>query len=476
VISRPRLMSEYSLIIALAVVGGAGRAARAERALGLDEALAIARRNNRDLRAARARLEQSATNVEQAWVALLPQVTAQGKYTHNYKEVAVNLAAANQGLFGLAEAIKATSMNPVQNGAINAFEQQAAAATAAQPAPIINKLDQLDFALNVLVPVVVPSAYPALSAARRTHTSSQANFAATEAQLLYSVAQNYFAAAGMDALVQARKHAIDVARETYDNARARFNAGVVNRVEVTRAEVALVRAEQAEAESEDTQAQTYRALATLLGTHDALRVAPGDAPTAEPAPAPELVDTALHLRPEFAALERQIDAASSSAHAAAWRWAPSLSAFGNVRAFNYQGFSGDNFAWAVGAQLDWTLYDGGARDAQRHFARAQQSENEARLELLRDSIADEVVNARRTLGTKRRALDAARRSFELSRETLALVRAQYDAGTAKQIDLLQAQDSLVAAEVAVAQARFDLSLADLLLQKTAGTFPTRSTR
>ena len=72
-----------------------------------------------------------------------------------------------------------------------------------------------------------------------------------------------------------------------------------------------------------------------------------------------------------------------------------------------------------------------------------------------------MYNADRALTTKRRALDTARRSVQLSKETLDLVQAQHDAGTATQLDLLQAQDNLVAAEVALAQARFDLALGGL---------------
>jgi outer membrane protein TolC len=111
------------------------------------------------------------------------------------------------------------------------------------------------------------------------------------------------------------------------------------------------------------------------------------------------------------------------------------------------------------------------RTAQRHLAIAQQRENEARIDLLRDTISDEVKNASRALATKRRALDASTRSAELSREALRLVRVQYESGKATQLDLLQAQDSLVAANVGLAQARFALSLADLQLKRAAGTFP-----
>ena len=71
-----------------------------------------------------------------------------------------------------------------------------------------------------------------------------AGFDVTEATVLVAVAQAYFAAAGADELAVARRHAVEVARLTFDNAKARVAAEVANQVDVTRAETALVRAEQ----------------------------------------------------------------------------------------------------------------------------------------------------------------------------------------------------------------------------------------
>src|SRR3954463_8700612 len=58
--------------------------ARPPRPLSLDEALALGEKNNRDLQAARARLRGSHADVERALTALLPTVSAQGKFTYNY--------------------------------------------------------------------------------------------------------------------------------------------------------------------------------------------------------------------------------------------------------------------------------------------------------------------------------------------------------------------------------------------------------
>lgn len=456
----------FSLVAALLLAP----AARAERGLTLDDALQLAHAQSRDLGAARARLKQSETGIEQARVALLPQISTQLKYTHNYKEVTLDLAQQNAALFGFADVIKATSNNAAQNGAINQFEQ---AVTANTPgAIVIQKGEQIDYVLTATVPLIVPSAYPALTAARKTHAANEANFGVTEASLLYATGQAFFAAAGADELVTARRHAIEVARLTSDNARTRFQAGVVNRVEVERAELALLRAEQALLEAVDTQAQAHRALATMINLREPFVVVPQSSIDVLAAPALTLADRALELRPEVLAALRNVAAADATLSSAKWRWAPTVSAFGNFRAFNYAGFSGDNYAWAVGAQLDWLIYDGGARDAQRHLAQAQREENQLRLLQLRDTVHDEVLNARQAADTKRRALETAGRSVELSRSTLDLVRVQHEAGTATQLDLLAAQDNLIAAEVQVAQARFDLALADLSLRKAAGLFPS----
>jgi outer membrane protein TolC len=54
--------------------------------LALEEALREARAKNLDLKAVRARLDQSRELGWQAWSAYLPQVTAEGSYTHNEVE------------------------------------------------------------------------------------------------------------------------------------------------------------------------------------------------------------------------------------------------------------------------------------------------------------------------------------------------------------------------------------------------------
>jgi outer membrane protein TolC len=422
-------------VMAVMVAASPALAADSAAELTLDQALALARRANRSLVVERARLAQAQTNIEQAWSALFPTVAAQGKYTRNYKQVEL--------MFG--------------------------------PEPLVFQPgNQLDGIVTATVPLIAPAAYPALEAVKKNVSASEANLEAAETSVLFSVAQTFYAAAIADEVLVARRSSIEVARATLGNAQTRFSAGTVTKVDVARAELALVRAQQLEREARYGQEQTYRALATLIQASAPFRVRTPPPPQSRASAASGgggEVDAALQLRPEFRALQLSVDAANAQRRAQGWRWAPTLSAFGNARRFNYDNFAGDRYAWAVGGQLDFVLYDGGVRDALRHQAAAQAAEARARAEVLRDTIRDDLANSRRLLETKASAREAAERSVSLARETLELVRTQYEAGSATQVDLLQAQDSLVAAREALAQAHFDLAVADLTLRRAAGTFP-----
>jgi outer membrane protein TolC len=54
---------------------------------------------------------------------------------------------------------------------------------------------------------------------------------------------------------------------------------------------------------------------------------------------------------------------------------------------------------------------------------------------------------------------------------LDLVRTQYEAGIAAQVDLLQAQDGLILAKEDLARAHYEMAMTDLALRRASGTFP-----
>jgi len=433
-----------TLIAAVVLVGAAapGRitTATVERELTLEDALALARQHNKSMVVERARLEQAQTALSSAWSQLLPTIAAQGKYTRNYHDF---VFCTGQIMAGVC--------------------------TGGQL--VIQPVNQLDGVVSFNAPLIVPAAYAGLQSVKANINASEANYELSETNVLYAVAQAFYAAAVSDEVLVARLSNIDVARATLDNAKTRLAAGTVTKVDVDRAELAMLRAEQQAREARHGRDQSYRALGTLIQIQGPFRA---KAPETLSAPPPEQpLENVLKLRPEFRALDFSAKAADLEATANAWRWSPSISAFGNARKFNYDNFNRDRHSWAVGLQLDWVIYDGGGRDAQRHLADAQREEADARAAVLTDNIRDDLATGRSLVDTKRQGVFAATRGVELAKETIDLVRTQYEAGTVTQVDLLGAQDALVGAQEALAQSRFDLAVADLTLRKTAGTFPPR---
>jgi outer membrane protein TolC len=184
-----------------------------------------------------------------------------------------------------------------------------------------------------------------------------------------------------------------------------------------------------------------------------------------------LVRLAMERRPEFAASVATANAQRERAQAAKWRFAPTLSAFGQAKVGNYASFTGNDYAWSLGLQLDWAAFDGGSHTAQAQLAQAQRAETLALLAAEQDTVRDAVANNLSNVHTKQTGIATAEQAATLAEETLRLIRAQYDAGVATQLDVLQAQDSLLEAEVTRAQANFDLALAKLSLDQSAGLFP-----
>jgi outer membrane protein TolC len=404
----------------------------AQPALTLSQALDQARAQSRDVQAANARLDQASAAVDASRAGLLPLVSLQGRYTRNSKQASIDVPEASSS--GGPPSLKTV---------------------------VITDQNQLDGIIAVTAPLVAPAAWGAYSAARESHQAQEATRDATETAVLVGVAQAFYQAAAADEALAARHHSVEVARRTWDDALALIEAGRATRVDGARAQLALIRAEQAEEEAIELRSRAYRALATLISKPEAFQVTPPSVP-AEDAP------VAPGPRPDLVAVQRTASAQHAQAFASALRWAPALSAFGSVRATSAAGMSGEHAPWAVGLQLDWAIYDGGNRDAARRSAEATEHEAELRAAQLSAQISDEVANAVAAVKLKRTAIAAAQRAVELATQTLELTRVQQEGGRTTQLELLQAQDALVGSELTLAQSRLDFGLAETELKRATG--------
>ena len=373
--------------------------ARRERELTLDDALALAKKRNKSLAAERARLEQAQTNVSSAWARLLPTIAAQGKYTRNNTEFAS--AACPDGM-----------TRPGGHLLI-------------QP---VNQLDARRSASPRRCSCRPPTRAAGGQGGRRRRRGE-----------LRAVGDDVLFARRADLLRRRdRRRGAGGApvqhRRRPRHPRERQDAavgGTVTKVDVDRAELALLRAEQIGARGARTaREQTYRALGTLIQLEGPFRVKAPARRRASPPPPQRSRTWRCSCGPSSARWSCRRRPPIAGERPTRWRWSPQLSAFGNARRFNYDNFARDRYSWAVGraARLGH-LRRRRARRAAPPGRRAGSGEPGARRGAARQHPRRSGRPARSLVDTKLQAVRPPTRSVELARETMELVRMQYEAGT-----------------------------------------------
>ena len=145
---------------------------------------------------------------------------------------------------------------------------------------------------------------------------------------------------------------------------------------------------------------------------------------------------------------------------------PALSATAQERLTNATGFAGKNAIFTAGLTLTWRL-DLSVL-AQADAQRAVLAADEVRVDRTERAQADDVYTAWSLVIAEIAACRAARAEAEANQLAARLAKDKYGAGTALQLDVLQADRQAFASEVARIQADADLKYARAALRLAAG--------
>ena len=116
----------------------------------------------------------------------------------------------------------------------------------------------------------------------------------------------------------------------------------------------------------------------------------------------------------------------------------------------------------------WPLYDGGLASGKRTQAEAALLTARAAAEAQRLSIIQEVQDTRRDVSVARERLRLAEQQRDLATAAAASARRTFEAGVASSLDVLDANDKLYQADVAMADARGRLGIARVALDRALG--------
>ncbi|HTH40779.1 MAG TPA: efflux transporter outer membrane subunit [Rhodocyclaceae bacterium] len=283
--------------------------------------------------------------------------------------------------------------------------------------------------------------------------SAQASAADLGAALLSAQAtlvQTYFQLRTTDAQIHLLQATVAAYERSLEITKNRYEAGVAGRVDVAQAEAQL-QSTRAQALDLGVQRSQYEhAIAVLIGKPPAeFRLeAKAGVPTLPSIPT-AIPSALLERRPDIAGAERRTAAANAQIGVAQSAFFPALT-LGASGGYQNDALSGlvalPHRFWSLGPTLALTLFDGGARSAQKNSATAAYDKAVATYRQTVLSAFQEVEDnlaALRILGEEEGVQKAATRSAE---EALALTQNQYIAGTVSYLNVVTAQATALTAQ------------------------------
>ena len=151
---------------------------------------------------------------------------------------------------------------------------------------------------------------------------------------------------------------------------------------------------------------------------------------------------AVELRPDLKRIRSEEAAQQQSVSIAKSSFGPRVNAFADWEADNptlVAGGGGNN--WLAGIEVQFDLFEGGAKRAQLSRERAMQEKVAAVREMATDAIRLEVRRAYYDVDAARQQIEVARAAIAEAQESLRINQNRYDSGLSTITDLLAAEEA-----------------------------------
>lgn len=417
-----RLLSIAAIMLALAPP------AQAET---LHDALALAYETNPTIRAERARLKAVRETKAQAWAGALPQLTASGSYSRVDSTQTLN--------FG--------------DGPVN----------------VDNNLNTISGAVNAEQAIFTGFGnYNAIKQAEARIRAGGAQLISTEQTVLRDVAAAYFSVERNMSVYELNRKNVDVLLRQNEMATVRFEVGEITRTDVAQADARLAGARANLSQAQSNLAIARASYAQLVGQ------APGDLEPVDELPElPETLEAAKALARDYApaavaareqseASRRQINVARSAIYPRV-----SLTA-GYQYTEEPSNFVLQDEQFSYGARATLPLFAGGANYSRIREAKALHASDRSRIIEAERQVEAQTTAAWEQLMAARAIIVSARAAAEANELALEGVTQEALVGTRTTLDVLDAEQEYLNAQVALASAMRDAQSAAFSLLAAIG--------
>lgn len=491
--------------------------------LTLQEALDMAKANNSQIKAEKAKVEMAESGQTEARSRFMPKISLSASVTKINDPIVIDLSSLQEPLSEIAgasayskaylsaydkayekaysDAVKQTmqaygldettakSMVDQKAGEIRSgvmgskdvgdLAQKAAGEYGDAASKKINDTDfgmkvQDDVFFNARVTVVWPiftglKIYSAYDAAKENVAARKAEFDMAQNTVLMDVATKYFTLRLAEELTVLRESTMKNLEGHLERSKKLEEGGQISKAERLRAEVALAEAQNAYEDALRDQSLARMALASLLKTDTSITAT-------TPVEAPEVVRSmeefkqlAREKHPGLRQLRTERKRSQDAVRAARADWFPTIALFG-YRELYTKDLTLLEPEWAVGAKAQWELpiLGGGESRAKVSSAKSLERSLASKEEQTLDNINLLVEKRWRELEHAKGRLTSLVKTRELADEALRSQTRAYEAGLATGLDVVDAELSLARLQVGDLKAHFDAVVAWLGLLEASG--------
>ena len=483
----------------------------------------MAKSNNSQIKAERAKVEMAESGKSEAFSRFLPKVSLSAGVTKINEPIKIDLSRLQEPLgevasaaayskaylsvyqkayekaygdavkqtmdaYGLDEATAKSMVDQkagdIRSGVmgspeVGALAQQAADSYGESASKKIGDTDfsmkvQDDLFFNARVTVVWPiftglKIYSAYDAAKENVNARKAEFDMAQNTILMDVATKYFTLRLAEELTVMRETTMKNLEGHLERSKKLEEGGQISKAERLRAEVALAEAQNAYEDALRDQSLARMALASLLKTDTSITAT-------TPVEAPEVVRSmeefkqlAREKHPGLRQLRTERKRSQDAVRAARADWFPTVALFG-YRELYTKDLTILEPEWAVGAKAQWDLPILGGKESRAKVSSAKSMERSlsSKEEQTLDNINLLVEKRWRELEHARGRLTSLAKTRELADEALRSQTRAYEAGLATGLDVVDAELALARLQVGDLKAHFDAVVAWLGLLEASG--------
>ena len=323
--------------------------------------------------------------------------------------------------------------------------------------------------------------------AKAQSSKAEADFANEQQQLILRVSEAYFNVLRAEDTTTTAKAQEKAVQQQLDQARERFNVGLIAETDVLEAQAAYDNARVARIQSDNQVSVAYENLRTIVN-HDVIAISRLEKtmPVAAPMPAngEEWVQTAIQSNLALQAAREGLNASEEGVRASKANHAPTVSAFASYNHTNSSSTtakgqividdnnfirSGEGSQAAVGVRFDLPIFSGGATTSAVRQASYQLDQAQQTFDGQIRQISSSTRNLFRTVNSDMERVQARCQGITSSESALRATQSGYEVGTRNITDVLDAQQKLYSAAGDYLNARYDFIVNTLQLKQAAGT-------